>query len=74
MVQFREDGHHGEADMNTPGVIPDIGTALRITCKDKGSVLHQWLKACSVEEYYQYIWCFTVFDAHIQEAFKNKSQ
>lgn len=74
MVQFKEVANHSEADMNIPGVIPDIGTALRITCEDKGSVLHQRLKAWSVEEYYQYIWCFTVFDAHIQEAFKKKSR
>lgn len=46
MVQFKEDAHRGEADMNLLGVIPDVGTALRITCKDKGSVLHQRLKAC----------------------------
>lgn len=52
--------------------IPGVGTALRITCKDKGSVLHQRLKACSVEECYRYIWCLTVFDSHIQ-AFRKKS-
>lgn len=50
MVQFKEVDHHGGADMNIWGVILDVGTALSITCKDKGSVLHQWLKACSVEE------------------------
>lgn len=44
MVQFKEVANHSEADMNIPGVIPDVGTALRITCKDKGSVLDQWLK------------------------------
>lgn len=60
--------------MNILGVIPDVGAALGLTCKDKGSVLHRWLKEWHVEEYYQYIWCFTLFDAHIQEAFKKKSQ
>lgn len=52
MVQFKEVANHSEADMNIPGVIPNVGTALRITCEDKGSVLHQRLKAWSVEEHY----------------------
>lgn len=38
MVQFKEVTNHSEADMNIPGVIPDVGL------KNKGSVLHQWLK------------------------------